>query len=84
MMKAVKELTGAETLPYFTQNVLYRHELTSSLKELHIYILQKENTLKKEELFLYLLEELIRTYSDVAFLENAPERLRSSSAIFSV
>ncbi|MFN2746416.1 MULTISPECIES: AraC family ligand binding domain-containing protein [Bacillus] len=73
MMKAVKELTGAENLPYFTQNVLFRHELTSSLKELHIHILQKEKALKKEELFLHLLEELIRTCSDVAFLENAPE-----------
>ncbi|UOY87690.1 AraC family ligand binding domain-containing protein [Bacillus glycinifermentans] len=73
MQKAVKEITGAESLPYFTQNVLFRHELTSSLKELHVQILQKEKALQKEELFLNLLEELIRTYSDVTFLERAPE-----------
>ncbi|KKB75508.1 MULTISPECIES: AraC family ligand binding domain-containing protein [Bacillus] len=73
MEKAVKEITGAESLPYFTQNVLFRHELTSSLKELHVQILQKEKALQKEELFLNLLEELIRTYSDVTFLERAPE-----------
>ncbi|MEK5096325.1 MULTISPECIES: AraC family ligand binding domain-containing protein [Bacillus] len=73
MEKAVMEITGAESLPYFTQNVLFRHELTSSLKELHVQILQKEKALQKEELFLNLLEELIRTYSDVTFLERAPE-----------
>ncbi|MGR3205101.1 AraC family ligand binding domain-containing protein [Bacillus glycinifermentans] len=73
MQKAVKEITGAESLPYFTQNVLFRHELTSSLKELHVQILQKEKALQKEELFLNLLEELIRTYSDVTFPERAPE-----------
>ncbi|MED4342932.1 AraC family transcriptional regulator [Bacillus licheniformis] len=69
----VKEITGADSLPYFTENVLFRHELNASLKELHIQILQKEKALKKEELFFNLLEELIRTYSDVTFLENAPE-----------
>ncbi|MFC8150092.1 AraC family transcriptional regulator [Bacillus paralicheniformis] len=73
MRRFVKEITGTDSLPYFTENVLFRHELNASLKELHIQILQKEKALKKEELFLNLLEELIRTYSDVAFLENAPE-----------
>ncbi|CAM5213062.1 YbfI2 protein [Bacillus sp. BT1B_CT2] len=46
----VKEITGADSLPYFTENVLFRHELNASLKELHIQILQKEKALKKEEL----------------------------------
>ncbi|MDA1477971.1 AraC family transcriptional regulator [Bacillus changyiensis] len=73
MIKAVKEITGTASLPYFTKNVLFHHELTSSLQELHVHILQKEKPLQKEELFLNLLEELIRTYSDLTFLENAPE-----------
>ncbi|MCY7844404.1 AraC family transcriptional regulator [Bacillus haynesii] len=73
MRRCVKEITGIDSLPYFTENVLFRHELNASLKELHIQILQKEKALKKEELFLNLLEELFRTYSDVTFLENAPE-----------
>ncbi|MFT0802741.1 AraC family transcriptional regulator [Bacillus swezeyi] len=73
MKRFVLEITGTDSLPYFTQNVLFRHELNASLKELHIQILQKEKALKKEELFLNLLEELIRTYSDVTFLENAPQ-----------
>ncbi|WP_045508730.1 AraC family ligand binding domain-containing protein [Bacillus amyloliquefaciens] len=73
MEKAVKEMTGASNLPYFTQPVLYQHELTSSLQELHVLISQGERALRKEELFFYLLEELICEYSDVTFLRTAPE-----------
>ncbi|MED1778095.1 AraC family transcriptional regulator [Bacillus subtilis] len=73
MEKAVKEITGAGHLPYFSQHVLFRHELTASLQELHILISEEKQALRKEELFLYLLEELIRHYSDVTFLSSVPE-----------
>ncbi|MGY5385814.1 AraC family ligand binding domain-containing protein [Bacillus spizizenii] len=73
MEKAVKEITGAGHLPYFSQHVLFRHELTTSLQELHILISKEKQALRKEELFLHLLEELIRHYSDVTFLSSIPE-----------
>ncbi|AUZ37080.1 AraC family transcriptional regulator [Bacillus sp. MBGLi79] len=73
MEKAVKEITGAGHLPYFSQHVLFRHELTASLQELHILISDEKQALRKEELFLHLLEELIRRYSDVTFLNSVPE-----------
>ncbi|MDL2031045.1 AraC family transcriptional regulator [Bacillus subtilis] len=73
MEKAVKEITGAGHLPYFSQHVLFRHELTASLQELHILISEEKQALRKEELFLHLLEELIRRYSDVTFLSSVPE-----------
>lgn len=73
MERTVREMTGANNLPYFTQHVLYRHELTSVLQELHVLISQRDRTLRKEELFFYLLEELICEYSDVTFLRTAPE-----------
>ncbi|MCY8236920.1 AraC family ligand binding domain-containing protein [Bacillus inaquosorum] len=73
MEKAVEEITGAGHLPYFSQHVLFRHELTSSLQELHILISEEKQALRKEELFLHLLEELIRRYSDVTFLNSIPE-----------
>ncbi|MFJ9290317.1 AraC family ligand binding domain-containing protein [Bacillus halotolerans] len=73
MMKAVEEITGAGHLPYFSHHVLFRHELTSSLQELHILISKEMQALRKEELFLHLLEELIRRYSDVTFLNSIPE-----------
>ncbi|MCY9185316.1 AraC family transcriptional regulator [Bacillus sp. FSL L8-0222] len=73
MKKAVEEITGAGHLPYFSHHVLFRHELTSSLQELHILISKEKQALRKEELFLHLLEELIRRYSDVTFLNSIPE-----------
>lgn len=73
MEKAVEEITGAGHLPYFSQHVLFRHELTASLQELHILISNEKQALRKEELFLHLLEELIRQYSDVTFRNSIPE-----------
>ncbi len=64
---------GRRASPYFSQHVLFRHELTSSLQELHILISEEKQALRKEELFLHLLEELIRRYSDVTFLNSIPE-----------
>jgi AraC-like DNA-binding protein len=65
MERAVEEITDAGHLPYFSHHVLFRHELTSSLQELHNLITKEKQALRKEELFLHLLEELICRYSDV-------------------
>lgn len=61
----MKEITGSGHLPYFSQHVLFRHELTASLQELHILISEEKQALRKEE--------LIRHYSDVTFLSSVPE-----------
>lgn len=73
MKKMVLEINGNECLPYFNQNVLYHSELVDTLRELHLKISQNESELKKEELFLCLLEELIQTYSDLTILPTATE-----------
>ncbi|KOS68726.1 AraC family transcriptional regulator [Lysinibacillus contaminans] len=73
MKKMVLEINGNECLPYFNKNVLYHSELVDNLRELHLKISQNESELKKEELFLYLLEELIQTYSDLTILPTASE-----------
>jgi len=64
MKKITFEITGKEYLPNFTEFVLFRNELTSSLKELHLMIMEEEKNLKKEELFLFIMEQLIREYSN--------------------
>ncbi|NRT36100.1 AraC-like DNA-binding protein [Clostridium beijerinckii] len=63
MKKITFEITGKEYLPNFMEFVLFRNELTSSLKELHLMIMEEEK-LKKEELFLFIIEQLIREYSN--------------------
>ncbi|WP_236897127.1 AraC family ligand binding domain-containing protein [Clostridium beijerinckii] len=64
MKKITFEITGKEYLPNFMEFVLFRNELTSSLKELHLMIMEEERNLKKEELFLFIMEQLIREYSN--------------------
>ncbi|GEP67256.1 AraC family transcriptional regulator [Clostridium beijerinckii] len=64
MKKITFEITGKEYLPNFMEFVLFRNELTSSLKELHLMIMDEEKNLKKDELFLFIMEQLIREYSN--------------------
>lgn len=73
MKKVMLQINGEDNLPSFKQNVLYRSELVSNLRELHVKITQEDHEFKKEELFYYLLEELIQTYSDLAIVPQASE-----------
>ncbi len=73
MKKAVLEITGTERLPRFTPNVLYHSELVPCLRELHLMIFEEEKDLKKEELFLLLIEQLLEDYSDAGAAPSLPE-----------
>lgn len=73
MKKIILEINGNECLPYFNQNVLVQSELVDSLRELHLNISQGESALKKEELFLCLLEELIQKHSNLVPLSPTSE-----------
>ena len=67
-MKAeTAEIQGADTLPVFSQNVLYQSDLAASLQELHCWIMEKNRDFKKEELFLFLIEQLLREYTEMLF-----------------
>lgn len=68
MRKAVFEITGKDYLPYFTTQVAFNSELVSILRELHLMILQEEKDYKKEELFYFLLEQLIEEFTEQEFL----------------
>ncbi len=73
MKKAVFDINGSESLPRFNSNVVQRSEAVSSLKELHLQILNGEREFKKEELFLYLLEELMHDHSNLSFFSSAAD-----------
>ncbi|MBT2289247.1 AraC family transcriptional regulator [Paenibacillus albidus] len=64
MQKLVREITGQADLPRFTPHVLYQSELALPLHELHQMILEGESDFHKEELLLFLLEQLLREYSN--------------------
>ncbi|SDK61869.1 transcriptional regulator, AraC family [Paenibacillus sp. OK060] len=64
MRQYVLEITGQDYLPRFTSPVLYQSEHVTSLHELHQMILEEHADFHKEELLLFLLEQLMREYAD--------------------
>lgn len=72
MGKAVFEITGKEYLPYFTPQVIFHSELVTLLRELHQIIMEEEKDFRKEEIFFFLLEQLVEEYTEQAMpTENA-------------
>ncbi|MFT8889915.1 MAG: AraC family transcriptional regulator [Ethanoligenens sp.] len=64
MQAAAAEIQESGTLPLFSQNVLAQSDLADSLRELHRRIMEKDRDFKKEELFLFLIEQLLREYAE--------------------
>ena len=64
MGRAVLEITGKEEQPYFTSQVIFQSELIPLLKELHLMIMQEERDFRKEEIFFFLLEQLLTEYTE--------------------
>ncbi len=62
MKKVALEITGKDYLPYFTETVLFHSDLVSSLRELHLMVMQEGKDFKKEELFMFIIEQLIAEY----------------------
>lgn len=63
MRKAVFEVTGQAYLPRFSPQANFRSELSPLLKELHLNLMQGTDDFKKEELFYFLLEQLLADYT---------------------
>ncbi|GLI08029.1 AraC family transcriptional regulator [Paenibacillus tyrfis] len=74
MRQVVLEITGRDYLPDFTHNVICRSELASSLQELHHMICEGETDFVKEELFFFLIGQLMQDYSDTSAEGTAQER----------
>ena len=63
MRKAVFEVTGRDYLPTFFPQANFHCELVPLLKELHQMLMQGASDFKKEELFYFLLEQLLADYT---------------------
>jgi hypothetical protein len=81
MKKAVFDITGEEYLPSFRQNVIYQSELTDYLRDLHQMIFEEVADFKKEEVFLLLIEQLLREYTDTAPVVAQPQPSQEITAV---
>lgn len=64
MLKISGEITGHAVLPRFSVPVIHGSELTPSLGELCDAVETGSKEFQKEELFFFLMEQLIRDYSE--------------------
>jgi AraC-like DNA-binding protein len=64
MRKTVKEITGTEYLPRFIEPVAYRSEHVGLLRELHQMIMEEREDFEKEEIFYFLIKQLIEKYAE--------------------
>ncbi len=63
MRQAVFEVTGQDHLPRFGPPANFHSVLSPPLKALHRRLMQGEENFKKEELFYFLLEQLLADYT---------------------
>lgn len=63
MERFVKEITGKDFKPYFTQNVVYRSEIARSVATLYDSILRHAARFEKEETMFFLLEQVLQEYA---------------------
>lgn len=64
MCEAVLEITGKRYLPYFSPQIIFHSELVVLLRELHQMIMAEEKDFRKEEIFFFLLEQLLEDYTE--------------------
>lgn len=81
MQKAAYEITGKDSKPHFGVNVVYRSDHVKPLHKLHRIIMEQQPDFEKEELFFFLLEQLIELYAE-PFHKQPPDK--NSPAIQSV
>lgn len=63
MQKAVKDITGQEYTPYFTENIVFHSDITKSIGDLYNAIVECRPRLEKEEAFFFLLDQVLQEYA---------------------
>lgn len=73
MVEVVMEITGNAYLPQFAETVGFHSEFVNLLNELHQAIMEGQQEFKKEETFLFLLEQLLAEYTKTDISEDDTE-----------
>lgn len=64
MRDTVGQITGSGYLPKFTTTAAHHGEAVFSLRELHGLIMEQDKGFEKEEIFFFLIEQLITEYTE--------------------
>ncbi len=69
MQNTILEITGKKYFPRFKEQVIAGAEQVQMLRELHEMIMQGSQEFQKEELYLFLMEQLIAIYAESSLAE---------------
>ncbi len=83
MGRAVFEMKGKKYLPSFSPTVVFRSDQVPLLRELHMIIMEEEKDFRKEEIFFFLLEQLIEEHCEKERERPYPEESREIGIICS-
>lgn len=64
MQRTVCDVIGSSYLPEFTTTVAYQSEQAVLLKELHQMLMEERESIQKEELFYFLIAQLLENYTE--------------------
>ncbi len=64
MRETVRQITGIGYLPKFNVTVAHHSEMVFPLRELHKLIMDESKDFEKEEIFFFLIEQLIAEYDE--------------------
>lgn len=81
MQAVASEIRCADNLPVFCENVLVQSDLADSLRELHLCIVSQDQDFKKDELFLFLIEQLLH---DCACPNAVADRKQTSQTVWTI
>ncbi|MDE5605091.1 MAG: AraC family transcriptional regulator [Eubacterium sp.] len=65
MLSLMKEFTGKDIAPIFTENVIYDNELKTCVKSLHKMLMEEAESFEKEEMLYMLISMLAERYLKV-------------------
>lgn len=65
MEKAVEEITGTLYPPRFREQVVRQSEMVPSIREIHRMVMEKETSFQKEELFFFLIGQILADYTEI-------------------
>ncbi len=74
MLEVTEQITGRRCLPKFTASVAHRSDAVPLLRELHHLIMERRTDFEKEEIFFFLIDQLMKDYT-----EPGPECLAAES-----
>lgn len=80
MRRVSQEITEKDDLPIFTSTLVPQSDAVSTLRDLHNMVMHETKGFNKEEIFYFLIEQLIREYTQPQAFTQASREIQTACA----